>query len=213
LDDYTDISAISLVVDLANGGISGVGTNECLSDGIQAMKKLPEWFLERCRKSADDVAAHQELLKARFAQRPDVTEGDIFLFKGMPEGCFLSFAVIRVHPEKPDLFFLAPCDDITTFVGVCDVFEKSDRASSPGIVARCGWCFWLTKEHFDLDLRIDIMSDEQCKACRQKVASMARGQLSYTEEQDATENDPSYEELLDTIQGWVTVLTERLRGF
>jgi hypothetical protein len=132
--------------------------------------------------------------------------GQIFMFRNLPDDCFLWFAVIRFHPDSPDTILLVPVDIWDCMLGACDVREDNEYLGP--LAMRCGYSFWCGREDLDLTLRSGVLTPETVSECRQKLAGLARGNLHITPAAYEVEADPEYNFYTDDLCCWVEEVKE-----
>lgn len=184
-------------------------------------------FKERLQEAvAIQAQRSREVDAAMRANNGPAQPGDLFLFPGMPDGCYLGFAIISTHPDNKgcasgpatdDLFLMAPVDIMgSPLVGLTDVVEQNYYYNR--VVVHCGYCFWFARADIDKALgqpasgvgRAELRKTDEC---RLRVAAMARGKYSGTAEQRATEDNPDYQEDQENVAFWVAQLCMRIRGY
>jgi hypothetical protein len=122
--------------------------------------------------------------------------GDLYVFGPEAEGA-LRWLVVREHPDDPSLLFLVPADD-SPLAGTPDVPLPRDLVSGPRTV-RCGEGVWASAVQLRPDFRAGSVPAEALRLVRQKVADLARGRVTATEEQRRTDYDPAYEDRLAQV--------------
>lgn len=127
----------------------------------------------------------------------------------VPEDSFIWLALITKHPDNKgdclfpdpeDCFFAIPVDCFDCVCGGSDVIGESRHFGK--LVARCGYGIWLTRKDIDKIVRGDFtqigrseLGDDFHRACRKKVADLARGRIQETE----SDFDPEYHDHMDII--------------
>lgn len=119
----------------------------------------------------------------------EVIMKNLFVFN-LDTDIALEWAVVRAHPDDPDLILLVPLDD-APFVGTADVVLPVDRL----LIARCGESDW-----FDLSVlsRGVCLGEVPVQPIRQRLAELVRGRI--VQSRPAIDADPEYEQLLRDIQ-------------
>lgn len=146
-----------------------------------------------------------------------VAPGRIYYVRGLPENVYLVFAVVSAHPDNTgdvlrpaddDVFFVVPCDDNTTVLGLMDVasWKECNRYYFGDLVARCGQGFWTTRAFFERTRYMGQLEVDHEKRIRKVLASAARGTLHGGQRHD--EANPDYEEWMLEVGTAV----HRLRG-
>jgi hypothetical protein len=121
------------------------------------------------------------------------------------ESAALEWLVLRAHPDDPDLLLVLPCDDFP-FAGTADVLLPADPAEHR-LTARCGQGLWIPAALLDARRRIGSRPGDGLRPVRRKLADLARGRITGTEEQHAADADPEYEDWMGVVEG----ARERLR--
>ncbi len=176
-------------------------------DRVQKLQKaLTRW--ERLQQAHADAVTRQEEKRLRLASAesrgPEI--GDEYLVTPLESGMALTWLIAAVHPEDKGLFLAVPVDDVTCLRGMCDVEVVGD-------VARCGFSLWLPIAAFPTSNRVEAGLLDLARTVRKTLADMVRGQLSYTEEQEAEETNPDYQELRLTVGTVAHNVEEKWRNF
>ena len=120
----------------------------------------------------------------------------------------LEWAIIRVHPDDPELVFAVPLDD-GSMVGTPDI-DLSDLAGRP-MVARCNHGTFLPIQFFTpREGCASPLPGEAFVQISRRMAAMARGEALPSRE--SVDLDPDYEELMVTIGTAVLEIEQQVPG-
>jgi hypothetical protein len=158
--------------------------------------------LQRAVKEAAEKLA-REPFPADDPSRPP-TPGDLYVFHCATDAG-LEWMIVREHPDEPDLLLAVPADDFP-LVGTPDVVLPVGRS----LTARYGESAWLPKRAFVSRLRVGAVPPDALVLVRRKLADLARGRISATDDQREADIDPEYEEWMDLVQQSRELLGQRL---
>jgi hypothetical protein len=122
--------------------------------------------------------------------------GDLYVF-GVPIDAAIEWLVVRPHVDDPSLVLLAPADDFP-FAGRADMPLKPEFLDRP-LTVRCGEATWLPAAACPERLRVGVVPDEAVALVRQKLAALARGNLTEDRRESRVEADPEYASWLDQV--------------
>jgi hypothetical protein len=115
--------------------------------------------------------------------------GDLYRFH-LGTDAAPEWLVVRTHPDDPQLLLAVPVDDFP-LAGVPDIVLPPELLPRP-LTARCGQGQWVPAGHLVPPQRVGVVPAAVVQMVRRKVADLARGQVSASEEQQGTDLDPEY---------------------
>ncbi len=129
--------------------------------------------------------------------RPPTEPGDLYVFP--PGGAAaLEWLVVRPHPDDAGLLFVVPVDDYPR-AGTPDVALAAEVAGRPR-AARCGQGLWIAADRFEERHRAGRLADEALRLVRQKLADLARGRITSSDEQRAADDDSDYAGWMEDVE-------------
>ena len=126
---------------------------------------------------------------------PAAVPGDVFRFEG--ERRPLGWAALLAHPYEVDWLYVVPADR-EPFVGSADVAVAGP--GEPPLVLRCGLGIWLTRDQLRAGRRLPALAGGDLARAMDKLADVARAQAVGSPEEQAVDQRPEYEELLDELE-------------
>jgi hypothetical protein len=117
--------------------------------------------------------------------------GDLYRFPlGSETEAAPEWLLVRTHPDDPHLLLAVPVDEFP-LAGVPDVVLPAELVRRR-LAARCGQGQWIPADHLVPPLRVGAVPVTVVQMVRRKVAELARGHVSASEEQQRTDLDPAY---------------------
>jgi hypothetical protein len=148
--------------------------------------------LRRAIDSAKAALATTEAeLKALSADTTPADVGDRYVVPDSLSTIGIEWLVVRIHPDDATTVLVVPVDT-SPYVGVCDLVEGID-------CARCGCAFWVVRSELRPEWRVgrSVFLAERCKRVLHLLATGRK--IDATADQNATEADPNYQELIEEV--------------
>lgn len=146
------------------------------------------------------AAAKRKRLDDALKQRKATPEiGDVYLFKldDVPEDIAVFWCILYKHPEDPKLFLTVPADT-DTLIGSLDVAIPEPALYGP-LSLRLGRGLWLMESMFKPASRVGIIELLFMNRAQSIMSRIVSGEWIGSEQQQATDEDPDYEELMGMI--------------
>jgi len=156
--------------------------------------------LEHIRQKMASASAKRKRLEDALKQRKITPEiGDVYLFKldDVPEDMAVFWSILYKHPEDPKLLFTVPADT-DTLIGSLDVAIPEPALYGP-LSLRLGRGLWLMESMFKPASRVGIIESLFVNRAQFIMSRIASCEWIGSERQQATDEDPNYEELMNII--------------